>query len=108
MLDNLQITNQDDWEYFPVYTGHLSTNLAFEYFERMRNNLIDNGADEKIVNKLRWVPNGVEATSGLNYLPYIILFDIVIEVENKNMKMSELEEIRDWFKDYIILKDEGK
>lgn len=106
MFEILQITKQDDWEYFPVYTGSLSMNSAFEYVEKIRNSLKDKGTGEKIIKKLRWIPSAAKKFpeyKDLNYLPYIIVLDVIIEVRVKDISLKELEKIRDWFKEYIIL-----
>lgn len=111
MFEHLhRISKQSDWEYFPVYTGEMSMKRAFEHFENTRKYFKENDKDKEMVNKLRMIPCYAKDRAeydNLTYLPYILILDAVIEISGaKNRKLHELEKIRDWFRDYIILKDE--
>ena len=107
MFNNVyHISRKDDWNFFPVYTGRATMNDALEHFANIRAKC----SDRDVVNKLRIVPEQgkfMHEYSELNYLPYIIYDDFVIEVGDNNIKQEELEKIKQWFDEYIILKDEG-
>ena len=106
MFNNVyRISHKDDWNFFPVYTGNSIMSVALDHFANIRAKC----SDRDVVNKLRIVPEQgkfMHEYSELNYLPYIIYEDFVIEINDTITKQEELEKIKQWFDEYIILKEE--